>query len=246
MYHQLSQALEATWRDRYGPDEDLPTEQEIVQKFNVSRITVRRALDEMMADGTIWRPKTRGRLRWAPVKLKHHVNRLRGFFSDDALASGHRPSARVIEVAQGIWTTANRYLHLPEEAPCYRISRLHESDGRPLSYQVSFIPCDVCPDLLLSDLSGSLLQMLESRYGHVVDHAEQRLLVREATAEEANLLQLPLRSNVFEVDRVSYAQGGRPVEYFTAALDVTRYEFVSSMDALRPEDLLAPRSPWGR
>jgi GntR family transcriptional regulator len=231
LYHQLQMALEQSWRGKYGPDDDLATEKEIMDQFNVSRITVRRALDQMMTEGLIHRPTARGRLRWSPVKVRQQLNRLRGFFSDDALACGHHPSTRVLEVAQGVWPQANRYLGLGDREQCYRISRLHESDGKPLSHQISMIPCSVCPALLLSDLSGSIFQMLETRYGHTIRHAEQRLIAREAAPEELSLLQLPRRAHVFEISRVSYSDNGRAVEYFVAVLDVVQYEFVSSMDA---------------
>jgi len=244
LYHQLRQALEASWRQRFGPDDELPTEHEIIDGFGVSRITVRRALDDMIADGVIYRPRARGRLRWAPVKVKQQINRLRGFFADDALASGHHPSTRVLEFAQGSWPQVARFLGLPEGAQCYRISRLHESDGTPLSHQVSWIPCSVCPAISLGDLSGSLLQMLETRCGITVAHAEQRLIAREASSGEMALLQLPPRSHVFEVDRVSYGPNGIAVEYFMSILDITRYEFLSSMDAVPGPSGKPARSPF--
>lgn len=244
LYYQLRQALEASWRQQFGSDDELPTEHEIIGKFGVSRITVRRALDEMIADGVIYRPRSRGRLRWAPVKVKQQINRLRGFFSDDALASGHHPSTRVLEFAQGTWPQATRFLQLGQGAQCYRVSRLHESAGVPLSHQVSWIPCSVCPAISLSDLSGSLFQMLESRCGITIKHAEQRLIAREGTADEIALLQLPPRSHVFEIDRVSYGPDGAPVEYFVSVLDVTRYEFLSSMDAVPAVPGAPTRSPF--
>lgn len=231
LYHQLRQALEASWRQRFGPDDELPTEFEIIGEYGVSRITVRRALDDMIADGIIYRPRSRGRLRWAPVRVQQQINRLRGFFSDDALASGHYPSTRVLEFAQGTWPQASRYLRLAGDAQCYRISRLHESDGKPLSHQVSWIPCSVCPTISLADLSGSLFQMLEARCGVKITAAEQKLVAREGAPDELALLQLPPRSHVFEIDRVSYGPDGTPVEYFVSILDVTRYEFLSSLNA---------------
>ncbi|MEO9162235.1 MAG: GntR family transcriptional regulator [Casimicrobiaceae bacterium] len=236
LYHQLRVALEESWRLRFGPEDDLPTEREIMDQFQVSRITVRRALDEMMADGVIRRLRARGRLRLAPAKVRQRLNRLRGFFWDDALVAGHRPSVRVLEVGRGGWPEVNRLLGIPPDVGCYRISRLHESDGKPLSHQVSFIPCHACPDLMLSDLSGSLLQMMEHRYGRRAQHAEQRLSAREATASETVLLQLPARSCVFEVDRVSYDEKGEAIEYFVSVLDVARFEFHTSMDAERTRD----------
>jgi GntR family transcriptional regulator len=245
LYHQLREALERSWRARFTAEDELPTERDIMNRFGVSRITVRRALDEMMADGVIHRPRARGRLRFAPVKVRQQLNRLRGFFADDALAAGHHPSTRVLEVAQGRWPEANRLLQLDRHASCYRIARLHESDGRPLSYQISYIPAAHCPDLVLSDLSHSLLQMMEARYGRRVQHAEQRLAAREATAEETKLLQLPRRGHVFEVDRLSYDQHGDAIEYFSSVLDVARYEFHTTLDADGATRAQADRpSPW--
>lgn len=245
VYHQLRQALESSWRSRFDAEAELPTEREIMDEFRVSRITVRRALDELINDRVIHRPRPRGRLRFSPVKVRQQFNRLRGFFADDALAAGHHPSTRVLEVGQGVWAEANRMLGLAAESKCYRISRLHESDGNPLSHQVSFIPCDVCPDLMLSDLSGSLLQMLELRYGRRAYRAEQRLSASEATLEEASLLRLPRRSHVFHVDRVSYDENGEAIEYFLSVLDVNHFEFHTSLGAGNAsDDARGQLPPW--
>ncbi len=244
VYHQLRQALEASWRSRFDADDDLPTEREMMDEYGVSRITVRRALDEMIHDRVIHRPRPRGRLRFSPIRVRQQLNRLRGFFADDALAAGHQPSTRVLEVGQGVWADANRLLGLPAESACYRISRLHESAGKPLSHQVSFIPCNVCPDLMLSDLSGSLLQMMELRYGRRAHRAEQRLCASEATAEEASLLRLPRRSHVFHVDRVSYDEHGEAIEYFVSVLDVDHFEFHTSLGASGTHPAGGETLPW--
>lgn len=244
LYHQLRSALEESWR-RLAPEAGLPTEHEIMARYRVSRITARRALDELIGDGVIRRPRPRGRLELVPPRVHQQLNRLRGFFWHDALAAGHRPDVRVLEVGQGNWPEINRYLELSPEASCFRIARLHGSGGRPLSYQVSYIASRDCPDLRLGDLSGSLLQMMEQRYGRRAQHAEQRLLVREATTAERGLLQLAPRSMIFEVDRVSYDTEARPIEYFVSALDVARFEFHTRMDA--PEgngESSLPASPW--
>ncbi|MCC6869034.1 MAG: GntR family transcriptional regulator [Burkholderiales bacterium] len=245
LYHQLRAALEESWQ-RLGPDAVLPTEREIIERYAVSRITVRRALDELMADGVIRRQRPRGRLHLVPPRVYQQLNRLRGFFWHDALAAGQSPDVRVLEVGQAASPEINRHLRLPADAMCYRIARLHTSEGRALSHQVSYIPTSDCPDLRLSDLSGSLLQMMEQRYGRRAQHAEQRLLVREASAAECNLLQLAPGSMVFEVDRVSYDTAGKPIEYFVSALDVARFEFHTSMDAAADGDGAArtPASPW--
>jgi GntR family transcriptional regulator len=248
LYHQLRQALEKSWHGLYGADDDLPTEQEIMDRFKVSRITVRRALDEMMADGAIYRPRARGRLRWAPAKLRQQLSRLRGFFSHDALVAGLHPSTRVLEFAQGTWPEANRLLGLDGQAVCYRVARLHESDGKPLIHQVSFFARDAGPDPTLGDLSSSLLRLIEAKTGRRGNHAEQRLGAREATAQEAALLHLPPRSHVFQLEWIVYDEADKPLEYFIASLDISRYEFLSTI-APEPQGVQAGtragrHSPW--
>lgn len=247
LYHQLREVLEHTWKELYGADDDLPTEKEIIDQFGVSRITVRRALDEMIADGVIHRPQTRGRLRWAPSKVKQRLTRLRGFFTFHALAAGHNPRTRVLEFAEGVWPEINRLLQINSDAICYRIVRLHETNGKPLSHQISYIPRDICPDPVLSDLSGSLLQMIELRSGRRVQYAEQRLGARETTTEEAKMLQLAPRSHVFQVEWLIFDQNNIPVEYFISALDISRYEFLSRIDTMPGEDrggVDEKDSPW--
>lgn len=244
LYHQLRQSLEQSWKGQFGAEDDLPTEQEVMDRFKVSRITVRRALDDMMADGVIYRPRARGRLRWAPAKVKQQLSRLRGFFTYHALAAGHRPSTRVLEFGLGSWPEANRLLGISLDSVCYRIARLHESNGAPLSYQVSFIPQEKGLNPSLSDLAGSLLQMVEAQTGRTAGHAEQRLGAREATAQELTLLQLPQRSHVFQVEWVVYDQQATPMEYFISTLDISRYEFLSSLDAR--EDEGSPGAEKGR
>ena len=243
LYHQLRQALEHAWRGRYGAEDDLPTEQEIMERYGISRITVRRALDDMMADGVIYRPRARGRLRFAPQKVKQQLSRLRGFFSHHALAAGLHPSTRVLEFAQGTWPEATRLLRLEEGAVCYRIARLHESDGKPLSYQTSYIPKHAGQEPTLSDLAGSVLRMVELQTGRTATQAEQRLGAREATAQELTLLQLPPRSHVFQVEWVVCDKEGVPLEYFISALDISRFEFLSTVHAELDEGGVS-HSPW--
>lgn len=244
LYHQLKQALEHSWRSTFQADSDLPTEQDIIDRYGVSRITVRRALDEMMADGLIYRPRARGRLRWAPSKVKQQLSRLPGFFTYHALAAGHHPTTRVLEFAQGVWPEANRLLQLADNAVCYRIARIHESDGVPLSHQVSFVPREACPDPSLSELSDSILKTIEQKSGRCARYAEQRLGAREATAEELRLLQLPRHTHVFQVEWVVYDQDERPIESFFSALDISKYEFLSRINAQADESLGKNRSPW--
>ncbi len=68
---------------RFEPDAELPTEREIMDRYAVSRITVRRALDELMADGVIRRQRPRGRLHLVPPRVYQQLNRLRAHHTHD-------------------------------------------------------------------------------------------------------------------------------------------------------------------
>ena len=89
--------------------------------------------------------------------------------------------------------------------------------------------------------------MMELRSGRRAQHAEQRLYAREASLDEAKLLKLSPRSHVFQVEWVVYDESNVPFEYFIAALDISRYEFISTIHAETEEvrgRSSVVRSPW--
>lgn len=231
LYHQVRQELEAMiLRGDYQPDQDLPTEGELAQVFQVSRVTIRQAVADMLEDGLLYRKRSRGRLQIAAPRVERRLTRLQGFFTEDMLTSNLRPQVVVLSVQTTSAEQLTGFLGVAKEAHVFRVERLFESDGEPLTYQISYIPVSVCPNLDQKDLSLSLFRYVEEAYQQPIVRAVQRVRVREATRREAQLLGLAPYAYVLQVDRTSYATDGVAVEYFVCTLRVDRYDFLMELN----------------
>ncbi len=225
LYHQVRLRLEAWVTRNLEPGEELPTEGELGDAFGVSRVTVRQAVQELLTDRVLYRPKPRSRLRRATGRVHQELMRLPGFFRDDILAAGMDPSVTVLRASVTRDERIAELLRSHADADLARIERLHSGSGQPMALQVSYLPLALFPDLLEQDLSQSLFRLTADRYGHEVTGARQRLYARECRPEEAEVLRLPNRSPALIVERVSYAGGHLPIEFFRCCLAPDSYDF---------------------
>lgn len=230
-YHQLRQEVEAMIRrGDYLPDQELPTEEELALMFDVSRITVRQAVAELVADGVLYRNRPRGRLRVTAKRVHQHLTRLRGFFTEDMLTAGLNPRTVVLSVQTVKRTEVPAPPEFATDTPLWRIERLFEGDGEPMTLQASYIPTAVCPDLDQKDLALSLFQYIEEVAQQPIVHAVQRIRVREATRHEARYLDIEAHSAIIQVDRTSYLADGTAVEFFVCVLRSDRYDFLMELN----------------
>ena len=227
LYQQLREQLEARARE-LGPDEPLPTQEELCEQFGVSRITVRQALSQLLADGVVRRRRARGRLYFQP-RVHQRLTRLRGFFADDLLAAGLHSRAHVRSVRRVKDPYVAQLLGLDETAELFRVERLHEAEAAPTAHQVSYVPVAIYPGLDHLDLSQSLFALLEQRSGQPITRAVQRLSVRRASTEEISALHTGRYDPVIQVERVTYNATDCPVEYFSCALPAALYDFVMEL-----------------
>lgn len=230
-YHQLRQELETMIRrGDYQADQELPTEDELAQLFEVSRITVRQAVAELLEDGLLYRKRPRGRLQVAATRVHQRLTRLRGFFTEDMLTAGMNPRTTVLSVQTVSGKQVAAPFGLANDAPIFRIERIFEGNGEPMTLQTSYIPRAVCPDLEQKDLSLSLFQYIEEAYQQPIVRAVQRIRVRDATRHEAQFLILGARTCVIEVERTSYAADGATVEHYICVLRSDRYDFLMELN----------------
>ena len=227
LYQQLREQLEARARE-LGPDEPLPTQEELCEQFGVSRITVRQALSQLLADGVVRRRRARGRLYFQP-RVHQRLTRLRGFFADDLLAAGLHSRAHVRSVRRIKDPYVAELLRLDETDELFRVERLHEAEAAPTALQVSYVPVAIYPALDRLDLSQSLFALLEQRSGQPITRAVQRMSVRRASTEEILVLHTGRYDPVIQLERVSYNANDRPVEYFSCALPGALYDFVMEL-----------------
>jgi GntR family transcriptional regulator len=194
------------------PGDALPTEADLVEQYQVSRATVRQALDALVQDGLIYRERGRGTFVAHPT-VQQGLTRLVSF-TEDMRSRGFEPGSRVLsaQLVPASEEMAGRLDVEPGEELA-RIERLRLADGEPMSIESSYLIHRVCPGILRHDYAAnSLRQMLEQHYDVRIASASQAIRAVEATGELANLLSVRRGAALLFIERVSYSQYGLPVE----------------------------------
>jgi GntR family transcriptional regulator len=193
--------------------DQLPTEDSLIARFGVSRITVRRAIQNLVSRGLIEIRRGKGTFVAAP-KLTQDLKELSGFV-EDMHALGRKPTARVIgkEIVTADATVAHQ-LALTKGERVVRIRRVRLADGVPLSFDETYLPLEIGKKIITNDLKiEPIFSLLERKYNVPLIEAEYTLDAVAADGEVAAALKVKQRSPIFRIERTSYSTGGRPVDY---------------------------------
>lgn len=228
LYLQLKDLLLAEIAaGHYQAHQRLPSERELADQFQVSRITVRQALLELARDGSIYTRMGKGTFVAEP-KIDQQLRALTGF-SQDVRARGEKPASQVLEarVMQAPMEAAAALRILPN-AEVILLSRLRLADNVPLAIETAYLPFKLFPTLLTHDFAvESLYAVLESEYGLGLVQAEQSIEAALADAREIELLDLAPPAAVLRMQRVTLSNGDIPVEYVLSVYRGDRYKFRS-------------------
>jgi GntR family transcriptional regulator len=104
-------------------------------------------------------------------------------------------------------------LHLEPGGYVTDIVRIRLADGTPISLEHARLPAERFPDLLEQSLGGSIYELLEQRYATVPAEAEERIEVRDATRDEAQILGVGPGAPLLAITRTTLDSGGRPIEF---------------------------------
>ncbi len=225
-YYQIAEILRDMIAEaEVGPDTEvgLPSENELCALYEVTRATVRHALEVLEKEGLVYREKGRGTfLRRRRVQLD--LARLCST-TEDMQARGWVPSTRLIGVeAITPLPHIGRQLGLGADEQVWEVHRLRCANGEPISLQWSYLPCRLVPDLARKDLTGSLYYTLRNAYGIELDTADQVIRTRTVSSEDGELLAIPGGAPVFAIERTSYDRAGRAVEYLHSLWRGDRYD----------------------
>ena len=193
--------------------DQLPTEDSLIARFGVSRITVRRAIQNLVSRGLVEIRRGKGTFVAAP-KITQDLRELSGFV-EDMHALGRKPTARVIgrEIVTADATVASQ-LALTRGQRVVRIRRVRLADGVPLSFDETYLPLEIGKKIITEDLKiEPIFSLLERRYNVPLIEAEYKLDAVAAEREVAAALKVKQRSPIFRIERTSYSTGSRPVDY---------------------------------
>ena len=197
----------------YRPGDQLPTEDELLERFQVSRITVRRAIQNLVHRGLLEIRRGLGTFVLEP-RIQAELTKLTGFV-EDMNAAGRKASARVI--SQHIVAASARVagrLRLAKGTKVMRIERVRLADDVPISFDETYLPLPLGRKIARNDLRVyPIFTLLEVEFGVPLIEADYELEAAIATKAIADALQVRVGSPIFRIERTSMTIGQQPVDY---------------------------------
>jgi GntR family transcriptional regulator len=232
LYYQVAQALqEAIEGGRLPPGLRLENEIQLADDLGLSRPTMRRAMEYLVEQGLIIRRRGVG-----TTVVQPRVRRPRQLTSlyDDLEAAGLQPSTTVLSLGVApAPAEAAAVLGVAVSTPVHTIVRLRLAGGRPLAHLVNYLPATLPglgPSVLTAEAlrSTGLYRLIRSAGVHL-HAADEAIGARRATADEARLLEEQRAATVLTLDRTTYDDRGRVVEYANHLYPASRYRFTLSL-----------------
>jgi len=210
--------------------EMIPTEPELMQQHNLSRITVRRGLNRLANEGLIYRQQGRGSFV-AEQTLEQGLTRIISF-TEDMNQRGMVPRTEVLfsDLVPSPEDVAER-LGLEPGAEMARLERLRLANDEPMSIEESYLVHSYCPGVLEDNYAvNALREALEAKYGIRILRARQIIRAVRASTRQARLLTVPARSPLLFIERVSYSQQNLPVEFLRIYYRGDRYSLYNELN----------------
>lgn len=222
LYHQLAQQLgSAIETGRWQAGEALPSERALADTLSISRITARKALEQLAQRGLIRR--THGSGTFIAPRFNEPLTRLSSF--TELLAQrGFTPSSRWLSRRIESPTSEEAFrLGLPGDAQIARLKRLRLADDVVMAVEESCLPASVLAEP--EAVETSLYKTLEG-LGRPIMRALQHITAVNADAETAALVSVPTGEALLEVTRLGYLADGSPAELTVSYCRTHYYDFM--------------------
>lgn len=224
LYEQIAQQLlQEIQQGAFGASGKLPSEAELVERFAVSRVTIRLALGKLGDDGVVERKQGKGTYV-AAQQVRHDLDALRSF-NESLLLQGLKPSMRLL---------GHRQLAVPAELEnlfkghCVSVERLHFVDDEPIAFAVSYLVEALGSVDWTQMAQVPLYSVLEQVTGRPVTRADIAIRAREADKVLAEQLGVKRGTALLVMERTSWFSDGQCCDRSTFFIRPERYAFVLS------------------
>lgn len=224
-YHQVYSVIRGWIFDgTYGPGAKLPAEGELCAKFGVSRITSRKAIDLLVAEGLLTRSQGKGTFVAEDIGGAPNIGDMDQLIRKTTrLAKKSKiTEVRIREVRAE--EDVCRDLSLRKGSKVREISFVRTVDGAPTGYRISYMPLDVAPDIGIEELKTDQMLTILERHGVLISGARQLIGASLADPKKATLLNTYVGAPLVRIRLIVQDEDGRAVERSTAYYLAERYE----------------------
>lgn len=217
VYYQLQSTLQRQIEDgHWGPGQRIPTERELAETHGLSIGTVKKAILNLVHDGYLYRVQGRGTFVSGTTIRRESLRYYR--LLDDFQTAEAALSVKLLAIERRVDAViARRYLQLRADRPLYAVDRLFTSEGRPVIFCTSFLPCDrfagldTRPVTLFEKMT--LYEALEKEYGVTTVYNQKLIGAVAAAAPVADRLRVAPGTPLLFIEMISYTYRERPYEY---------------------------------
>jgi GntR family transcriptional regulator len=204
------------------PEDRIPSQRELCIQFNMSHMTVRRAINELIAEGVIYAIPGKGLYA---AKQKHPAETSMIGFSGEMTARGYTVTSQILEKSLVLASTViARALEIPAGSELAYLNRLRLINGEPISLQYSFLVHRLCPGILDHiQENSSLYEVLENVYKMDLVNSSTTVEATLAQKSQADMLGLPIPSALLVIEQINNNDTKQPVEYSRLAYRGDRY-----------------------
>lgn len=228
LYLQLQRVLRDAISDqRLIQDDAIPPERDLAAEFDVSRITVRKAVDGLVNEGLLSRRRGAGTFV-VGSRVEKNFSKMSSF-SEDMISRGRKPSSSWLSKAAGGVTPEEALsLGLSPGSLVYRYHRIRYADGVPMALEYATIPGHCLPSLDV--VKDSLYEALE-KFGNLPVRALQRLRAIAFTREQAEILGVEAGQPGLFIERRGFLVDGRAAEFTQSYYRGDAYDLVAELTA---------------
>jgi GntR family transcriptional regulator len=228
LYLQLKRWIEdAVRRGAIKPGDALPSERDLAARVDMSRVTVRKAVQHLVREGVLVQRHGSGTyVAPQPNRVEQSLSQLTSFAED---------MARRGMAVRSVWLDRGVYAPSPEETVTLglgssenvaRVARLRISGETPLAIERAALSADILPD---PESIGTSLYAHLDKSGHRPVRAIQRIRAVSLEEEDAALLEVSPGVASLHIERTSYLASGRVVEFTRSIYRGDTYDFVAEL-----------------
>ena len=228
-YYIVKQAiLEKIQSCELKPGEAILSERELMVTYGVSRITVRKAVEELEQEGYLYKVQGKGTYVRGE-KRKQDLFSLTSC-TEDVLRQGMKPSRKVIDSSIiPVDSKRGEKLQIASNDQVFRLCRVYYADGKPINYTKAYLPYKFFPRIEQHDFSQqSLYKVLEEEYGVKIKRAYRTIEAVLANNEVGELLQIHSGAPLILFNCVTYGEvSGKeiPIETFNSYYRTDMFKF---------------------
>jgi len=227
-YYQLIEIIrEKIETDEFKIGQKIPSENKLSELYQISRMTVRQAIKELVGEGLLYREKGRGTFVCKPKINYGFIQKLTTLY-DDMLEKGYTMRTKILkqEIKPASKAIAKK-LNIEENEKIIYILRVRYIENEPIVSVINYIPYRLCPDLINEDLENkSLYQILAKKYGLVAYKERVSLEPIVASKYDSRLLNIKENAPVHLIKNIIYTKENIIMDYFESHFRGDKGKFV--------------------